>query len=265
MALKATELTLTPTWANKGLTVTGGNPAVREKVALTLIGAATEGGGVPDGLVVRIVPMGRPCPAGLPPWHPLTPVVETVEYARFPLAPGDVWTVAGTDLTGTVDLNTVALASVFGQTSADVQLEARILVESGSADNLYACGRLIIRNWPDNEDAPVAGSSALKLRVDALDTALAEETEAREAADTAEADARAAADLALTQALATKATASDINNLSDAVIALSERIAAVEARFAAFSGLVTFSPLTAKDSEMRAQVKSITDLLRAGL
>jgi len=223
MPLQPTALTLTPTWVNKGMTVAGGAPAVNEKVSLRVVGGATAEGAVPDGFYVRLVPVGHPCTI-YPPWHPAVATVPVaVEYARYPLADADVWTVDGADLTATLELGTAALIAVFGGTPVDSQVEARVVCESGSADNLYAVGRVVIRNWAQDGEDPVVGSSALKLRVDALETDLAAETEARAAADSAETLARITADDILAGVISGKADAGAV------LQEIADRTAAVQA------------------------------------
>lgn len=198
MALQATILTLTPEWNEKRLSVVGGSPAVHEKVKLTLTGAATDESGVPSELVVRVFSAGGSA-CGVPAWHPLADTMPdaVAEFARFPLTDTDEWAVSGSDLTCTLNLNTAVLGAVFAERSYDASVDAVIVVESGAEDNLYAVGRLRIRNWVINTDDPVLGSSVLKSRVDDLETAMETEESTREAADTAETDARLAGDSAL--------------------------------------------------------------------
>lgn len=268
MPLQATSLTLTPTWVNKGLTVAGSAPAVREKVLLRVVGAATAEGTVPAGFYVRIVPVGHPCTV-YPPWHPAVATVPApVEYARFPLAAADVWTVDGLDLTATLDLNTEALEDVFADTPVESQIEARVILESGSADNLYAVGRIIFRNWPQDGEDPIAGSSALKLRVDALETGLTAETDARIAVDDAETDARIAADDLLAAALSGKAdSGSVLQEIADRTAAVqaeaAARVAADAALTNSISGLAETAALTA-ETAARVAADSAEAVARAG-
>lgn len=277
MPLQPTSLTLTPTWVNKGLTLTGGAPALREKVAIRVIGAATALGAVPAGFIVRLVPVGHPCTV-YPPWHPAVATVPVaVEYVRFPLAAGDVWTVAGADLTATMDLNTAALEAAFAGTPIDSQIEARFVLESGSADNLYAVGRAVVRNWPQNGEDPVAGSSALKLRVDALEADLADETETRAAADVSEAATRAAADGVLNGRIAVKADeAALLQEIADRTAADAAHAARTDnphgatwaqvnndgqAEAAAAAAAAAHNLSTAAHADLRGKIKLIGDRL----
>lgn len=265
MPLQPTYLTLTPTWANKGMTVTGGAPAVWEKVNLRVVGAATVEGGIPDGFIVRVIPVGHTCGA-LPPWHAAVAAVPTpVEYARFPLAADDVWTVDGADLTAVLELGTEALEAVFGGTPADSQVEVRIVAESASADNLYAMGRLIIRNWLQDGADPVAGSSALKLRVDALETGMEAETAARVAADEDEAEARAEADLLLANAVAGKAdSVALLQEIADRTAVVQ---AEADARVAADAGLANAIAAKADAGALAAETSNrvAADAQEAGI
>jgi len=195
--LQQTTLTLTPTWANKGLRVEGG-PAVREKVVLRVVGAAVPDPAdpnqfvAPDGLTVRVFPdrSGAHCYPFSQPAHLFKSEVishksevishkaevlltsdlslMTSDYARFPLEETDAWAVDGNDLIGVIDFNTRSLAHVFrGRGALEVE-SAIIVVESGEADNLYAVGQLLIRNWRTDTGDPVPGSSWLRRAFDAL-------------------------------------------------------------------------------------------------
>ena len=179
MALQHTALTLTPTWKEKGLRVTGGMPAVREKVILTLVGAAQENGegsgefSAPEGLAIRVFPANPGCvhhmrPSGEMslPYHPLPP--RGFDYARFPLTDEDAWEVDGQDLKCVLDLNTENLLREFRFAPAECQIDALVTVESGAADNLYAIGRISIQNWHIDSGDPVPGSTILKRLVDSL-------------------------------------------------------------------------------------------------
>ena len=172
MSLQQTEITLTPTWSEKGLKVSGGAPAVREKVFVTLKSSVTENGGIPDGLTLRIFPThGQIFPCFVQPFQDFVLQHPSLDYARFPLSDTDSWTISDEDLTCLIDLNTENLIREFKCSSADDLLEAFVVVESGGdTDNLYALGRMMIRNWMVDSGDPVPGSSFLKQRVDALET-----------------------------------------------------------------------------------------------
>ena len=180
MSLQQTAITLAPTWKEKGLRVTGGSPAVHEKVAVTLSGAAQDSGGgvyvAPEGLAVRIFPVsGRLSGTAEAACHPVAVSRQhAFDYARFPLAATDAWTVDGQDLKCVIDLDRDNLIREFHGAPADHLIEAFVTVESGGADNLYACGRIMIRNWIVDAGDPVPGSSVLKQRVDDLEEGLSD-------------------------------------------------------------------------------------------
>jgi hypothetical protein len=144
----ATSLLLTPAFdAQKQLAIVGG-AAVNERVAVTIVNVEDVAA---SGLVLRLVSTcGR------------------IEYARFPSLSTDVWTVDGTNTTGTLDLNTAALRAAFRCRRIDDTIAVDVFVENGTTDNLYARGTLIIGNWPQNPLDPVAGSSTLQSEIDAL-------------------------------------------------------------------------------------------------
>ena len=145
MALTATALTLTPTWASKRLTIDG-TVSVREAVAVTLVGCATD-----TSIVLKISSEnGR------------------VDYAKFPNLPGDAWTVAGDDLTATLSLNTDLLVAAFAQWGPDDRLDFVWTVASATNSNLYALGHKQIGNWMEDTDDPVAYSTPLADDIETL-------------------------------------------------------------------------------------------------
>lgn len=150
----ATSLLLTPAFdAQKQLAIVGG-AAVNERVAVTIVNVEDVAA---SGLVLRLVSTcGR------------------IEYARFPSLSTDVWTVDGTNTTGTLDLNTAALRAAFRFRRIDDTIAVDVFVENGTTDNLYARGTLIIGNWPQNPLDPVAGSSQLQTQIDNLTTRIEE-------------------------------------------------------------------------------------------
>lgn len=170
MSVRHTFLRLEPTWAQKGIKISG-SPAVREKVQVTIVDALTEEGNVPDGLVLRVFGnVMMPCPTMSGRYEH----DRRYDFARFPLNDGDEWQIEGDDLTCVIDFNTVPLIRQFHGLDPMACIEAYIGVESGSKGQLYALGGLRIRNWTINQGDPVPGSSALAQKVDGLEAALAE-------------------------------------------------------------------------------------------
>lgn len=155
MAIVPTQLMITPIFDKKRMTLQG-SVAVNERVAVTVMGVVTDDI-VPDGLVLRVASRcGRR------------------EYARFPANIGETWDVSGDDATCTLLLNTPELQQRFLYRGANETAEAMVLLESGVADNLYATGRLVIRNWVQNPVDPVAGSSQIQKQIDNLTTRIEE-------------------------------------------------------------------------------------------
>ena len=170
MSVKHTFLKLEPTWSQKGIKISG-SPAVREKVQVTLVDALTEEGNIPEGLVLRVFGnVMMPCHTNPSVYHR----DRRYDFARFPLNDGDEWQIEGDNLTCVMDFNTEPLIHQFRGLDPMACIEAYIGVESGSKDQLYALGRIRIRNWTINQGDPVPGSSALAQKVDGLETALAE-------------------------------------------------------------------------------------------
>lgn len=138
MAVTLTTMTLTPTWSGKGLTVSG-DASVRESVLLRVAGCGDD-----TSVVVKIVSdNGR------------------VEYAKYPFAAGDVWTVDGEDLTGTINLNTVPMVAAFGPYGPLDKLGFVIVVASATNSNLYAKACKQFGNWVESDEDPVAYSTPL--------------------------------------------------------------------------------------------------------
>ena len=124
MAIVNTYLTVTPTWENKRLTVTG-SASVRESVALTIVGC-----GADTSVVFK-----------------LSSENGRVDYAKFPNAVGDAWVVSGSDLTGTLNLNTDLLVAAFAPWGPDDRLSLVCTVASATDSNLFAKGCIQIGNW----------------------------------------------------------------------------------------------------------------------
>lgn len=146
MAITQTYLTVTPTWSNKQLTMSGAI-AVREAVDLRLVGCAED-----TSIVFKISSEdGR------------------VDYAKFPFAAGDAWTVDGNDLTATLSLNTDLFIAAFAPYGPEDHLCTSVSVASATNANLYALGRKQVKNWVENPSDPVAYKTPLADAVDALE------------------------------------------------------------------------------------------------
>lgn len=151
MSVTPTYLTVTPTWENKRLTIEGA-VSVRETVALTLVGCASD-----TSIVFKISSEnGR------------------VDYAKFPNAPGDAWVVSGSDLTATLSLNTALLVAAFAPWGPEDRLGFYFTVASATNSNLYAGGCKQIGNWMEDTDDPVAYSTPLADAVEAVEDGLAD-------------------------------------------------------------------------------------------
>lgn len=151
MSVTPTYLTVTPTWENKRLTIEG-SVSVRETVALTLVGCASD-----TSIVFKISSEnGR------------------VDYAKFPNAPGDAWVVSGSDLTATLSLNTTLLVAAFAPWGPEDRLGFYLSVASATNSNLYAGGCKQIGNWMEDTDDPVAYSTPLADAVEEVEGDLAD-------------------------------------------------------------------------------------------
>lgn len=138
MATVPTALTLTPTWSGKKLTVDG-DASVRETVTVTLAGCADDA-----SIVLKVSSEnGR------------------VDYAKFPNAADDAWTVSGSDLTATLSLNTETLIAAFAPWGPDDRIDFVWTVASRTNSNLYAKGHKQLGNWMEDADDPVAYSTPL--------------------------------------------------------------------------------------------------------
>lgn len=150
MSVVPTRMILTPAFDDTKRMTVQGAVAVNETVAVTVVGVVT-GGIVPAGMVLRLVSQcGR------------------IEYARFPTNVGDAWTVSNADATCNLLLNTRALQGSFHQLCSDAVVESEVKLENGVTNNLYASGRLVIRNWIQNPLSPVAGSGQMQAQIDVL-------------------------------------------------------------------------------------------------
>jgi len=154
MAIVSTNLVITPTFVNKQVKAVGAI-AVNERVAVTVLGVVDntdpETPVVPSGLLLR-----------------LTSQSGMTEYARFPLDIGETWTISGDDVTCTLLLNREPLQNEFLYKCANATLEAKLFLESGTTDNLYADGRILVRNWVQNPVDPVAGSAQIQGQIDVI-------------------------------------------------------------------------------------------------
>jgi hypothetical protein len=150
MAITLSYLTVTPTWASKKLIIDG-SVAVREAVALTIIGCGTD-----TSVVFK-----------------LSSEDGRVDYAKFPNAVGDAWTPAGADLTGTLSLNTDLLVAAFAALGPCDTINFVCTVASATSSNLFAIGQKAIKNWMEDADDPVAYSTPLADAIGALQLAFA--------------------------------------------------------------------------------------------
>lgn len=131
------------------MTVTG-KASVRETVALTVAGCGDD-----TTVVVKVSSTdGR------------------VEYAKFPFAGGDAWTVDSGNLTASLTLNTVPLVAAFAPFGPADELDFIITVASRTNSNLYAKACLRLGNWMEDTDDPVAYSTPLADDVAALQSDL---------------------------------------------------------------------------------------------
>jgi hypothetical protein len=60
------------------------------------------------------------------------------------------------------------LQALFLYQCANATEEAKLYLESGSTDNLYADGRVQIRNWVQNPVDPTAGSAQIQAQLDVI-------------------------------------------------------------------------------------------------
>lgn len=153
MPITPSYLTVTPTWENKRLTVAGA-ASVREAVVLTLIGCGTD-----TSIIFK-----------------LSSENGRVDYAKFPNAVGDSWEVVGSDLKGTLSLNTTLLVAAFAPWGPDDRIPLVCTVASATNSNLYAKGCIQIGNWMENTDDPVAYRTPLADDIAALEEDFAAHT-----------------------------------------------------------------------------------------
>ena len=138
MSITLSYLTVTPTWDRKTLTLAG-DVAVREAVALTIVGCATD-----TSVVFKMSSEdGR------------------VDYAKFPNEDTDAWTPSGSDLTGTLSLNTDLLVAAFAGLGPMDTITLVCTVASRTSSNLFALGQKCVKNWMEDADDPVAYSTPL--------------------------------------------------------------------------------------------------------
>jgi hypothetical protein len=145
MSVTVTALSVTPTWANKRLTLEG-SVSVRESVALRIVGCGDD-----TSVVFK-----------------LSSENGRVDYAKFPNAEGDAWTEDAGDLTGTLNLNTSLLVAAFAPWGPDDRISLVCTVASATNSNLYAKGCIQIGNWMEDTDDPVAYSTPLADAIDEL-------------------------------------------------------------------------------------------------
>jgi len=140
MSVTQSFLTITPTWENKKLTVTG-YASVRESVVLRIVGCADD-----TSIVFK-----------------LSSENGRVDYAKFPNAVDDAWTVdeENGDLVGTLNLNTDLLVAAFAPWGPEDRIDLICTVASKTNSNLYALGHKQIGNWMENTDDPIAFSTPL--------------------------------------------------------------------------------------------------------
>lgn len=149
MAVTVSSLTVTPTWSSKRLTIDG-TASVRESVALRIVGCGTD-----TSVVFK-----------------LSSENGRVDYAKFPNADTDAWTVDGSDLIGTLNLNTDLLVAAFAPLCPEDRMDLVCTVASAANSNLYAIGHKQIGNWMEDTDDPVAYRTPLADAVDELDDGL---------------------------------------------------------------------------------------------
>jgi len=153
MSITLSYLTVTPTWDRKTLTLAG-DVAVREAVALTIVGCATD-----TSVVFKMSSEdGR------------------VDYAKFPNEDTDAWTPSGSDLTGTLSLNTDLLVAAFAGLGPMDTITLVCTVASRTSSNLFAIGQKAVKNWMEDADDPVPYSTPLADAIDDLTTDFEEHT-----------------------------------------------------------------------------------------
>jgi hypothetical protein len=153
MAPENTTLNIVPDW-DKKLLQAEGKISVHETVEVYIEDAA-DGGEAPEGMVLR-----------------LTSLCGRRDYGRFPLHEEDQWEVSGDGLFCRLNLNTKSLIREFRGLCADDRIPVRISLESGVANNLYATGRMHIRNWPQDAENPTVNEGVLSGRISELDEQL---------------------------------------------------------------------------------------------
>ena len=153
MSITPSYLNVTPTWSKKKLTLDG-DIAVRESVALTIVGCATD-----TSIVFK-----------------LSSEDGRVDYAKFPNAEGDAWVVSGSDLTATLNLNTDLLVAAFASLGPEDKIDLICTLASATASNLFALGHQCVWNWMEDADDPVAYSTPLADAIDELTEAFEEHT-----------------------------------------------------------------------------------------
>ena len=251
MSITLSYLTVTPTWSSKKLTVEG-SAAVRESVALRITGCGTD-----TSVVFK-----------------LSSEDGRVDYAKFPNLEGDAWTVDGSDLTGTLSLNTDLLVAAFAALGPTDCIDLVCTVASRTSLNLFAIGRKTILNWMEDADDPVAYSTPLADAVSDLETAFAAHThngtDAPKVSHTdltnigsnthpqidAALTSIAASIVTLTQGVNTNA--GNITNLGNAVTALDT----VALKTTDFSAVADITLSTATVKKLAAKINEILAILK---
>ena len=153
MPITNSYLTVTPTWESKRLTILG-SASVRETVDLRIVGCGTD-----TSIVFK-----------------LSSENGRVDYAKFPNADTDAWTVDGEDLVAHLNLNTTLLVAAFAMWGPEDKVCFVCTVASKTNSNLYAVGHKQIGNWMEDADDPVAYSTPLADDIADLETKFADHT-----------------------------------------------------------------------------------------
>lgn len=120
-----TTLTLTPNFTTKTL-IKVGEVAVGESVSLSIVGVSQAQAA---NLRVRMR-------------------YDKVNVAIYPRVAEDVWTHSGSTAVGQIELNTVEFREVFEDDDDRGSHEVIVIVENTDDQNMYAEGRIRVKNWP---------------------------------------------------------------------------------------------------------------------
>lgn len=120
-----TTLTLTPNFTTKTLTAVG-TVAVGESVSLSVVGVTS---GQAANLRVRVR-------------------YDKVNVAIFPRVAEDSWSHSGSTAVGQIEFNTVEFREVFEDDDDRGTHEVIVIVENTDDQNMYAEGRIRVKNWP---------------------------------------------------------------------------------------------------------------------